>query len=206
MSQKRLIYFLVFITLQSIAQSNKKILWIHYTANPPKIDAVFDDMVWQNATEASGFTMYKPGFGDAEPIGQKTTVKMGYDNKALYIAAKLTVPDNYTIPKQFTTRDSFGQSDTFSVAINPDNDGVNDFVFHVMSSGTQADAKISIDGADFNWNVIWDSKVFVGKHFWRVEMRIPYAALRFNNKNTHDWGVNFYRNNSLTNEKYSWNF
>jgi hypothetical protein len=38
---------------------------------------------------------------------------------------------------------------------------------------------------DFSWDAIWDSKVSITDFGWVVEMKIPYAALRFSQKVKH---------------------
>ena len=85
--------------------------------------------------------------------------------------------------KQFTTRDNFGQADFFLISINPNNDGQNDTEFLVFSTGTQGDAIVTSDGnEDWGWNAVWDSAVKHVDDGWIVEMKIPYAALRFANQ------------------------
>jgi hypothetical protein len=38
------------------------------------------------------------------------------------------------------------------------------------------------DYEDFSWDAIWDSEVALTEFGWVVEMKIPYAALRFSKK------------------------
>jgi hypothetical protein len=46
------------------------------------------------------------------------------------------------------------------------------------------------DYEDFSWDAIWDSEVALTEFGWVVEMKIPYAALRFSKQT---WGLNFMR-------------
>src|SRR5690606_40927082 len=108
--------------------------------------------------------------------------------------------------RQMTTRDDFGQSDFFGIFINPNNDAQNDTEFFVFSSGTQADAIANPSiGEDFSWNAVWESKVNMVDDGWIVEVRIPYRALRFSNKNIQTWGLQFRRNFRRNSSEYSWN-
>ena len=85
--------------------------------------------------------------------------------------------------RQLTTRDNFGQSDFFGIVINPNNDAQNDTEFFIFSSGTQADAIANPSiGEDFGWNAVWESKVKMVNDGWIIEVKIPYRALRFSNK------------------------
>ncbi|MAL61298.1 MAG: protein with DOMON-like ligand-binding domain protein [Flavobacteriaceae bacterium] len=183
----------------------KKSLTINRTTNAPRIDGILDDDAWQNAEEAKDFTQFRPEMGLAEKKHQKSIVKMVYDDNAIYVGAYLY--DNPgDIMKQFTSRDNFGQSDFFGVVLNPNNDAQNDTEFFVFSSGTQADAIANpSNGEDFGWNGVWDSSVQIVEDGWIVEMKIPYANLRFANQEIQTWGLQFHRRFRTDNSQYSWN-
>lgn len=183
----------------------KKVLNITKATKAPKIDAFSNDEVWQNAEEAKDFVQFRPAMGILENPHQKTVVKMTYDDNAVYFLAYLyDNPDD--ILKQFTQRDDFGSADFFLVAINPNNDAQNDTEFVVFASGTQADAVASpTSGEDFGWNAVWDSAVRIVDDGWIVEIKIPYAALRFSNKEIQTWGIQFHRRFRKTDFQYAWN-
>ncbi|WP_298901992.1 DUF5916 domain-containing protein [uncultured Psychroserpens sp.] len=183
----------------------KKQLQIKRTSTPPKIDGVLDDAVWQTADIATDFTQFRPEMGVALPAHQKTTVKMAYDDSAIYVSAYLKdKPED--IQTQFTSRDNFGNSDFFGIILNPNNDGQNDTEFFVFTSGTQADAVASpSNGEDFGWNAVWDSAVKMVDDGWIVEVKIPYRALRFSNQEVQTWGIQFHRRFRISNSQYSWN-
>lgn len=188
----------------SLAQE-KKIINVKRTTTPPKIDGILNDKAWKNAEEAKDFIEFRPTMGVHEKAYQKTVVKVTYDNNAIYFGAYLhDKPEG--IMRQFTSRDNFGQSDFFGVVLNPNNDAQNDTEFFVFSSGTQADAIANPSiGEDFSWNGVWTSAVKIVDDGWIVEMRIPYSALRFSNRDDHAWGVQFHRHFRSTREQFSWN-
>ncbi len=200
------LFFLVFVSnyYTNFAQE-KKILNITKTSNPPKIDAILDDSVWQNAEEAQGFTQFRPEMGISETEDRKTMVKMAYDDNAIYVAAYLyDHPEQ--IMKQINQRDNFGQQDFFIVVLNPNNDAQNDTEFFAFPSGNQADAILSPgNGEDFGWNGVWDSAVKIVDDGWIVEMKIPYSNLRFANREIQTWGIQFHRRFRRDNTQYSWN-
>ena len=67
-------------------------------------------------------------------------------------------------------------------------------VFVVGASGVQFDAKYSQQGnEDPTWNAVWFSAVKVDSGGWSVEMKIPYSALRFSEKDVQTWGINMIR-------------
>jgi len=204
--KNRLNFILVFmLCLSSILAQEKKTLQISRTDNPPKIDGVLDDAAWENAMEAKDFTQFRPTMGVAEKDFQKTVVKMTYDDEAIYIGAYLYDKPEL-IMKQVTGRDNFGQNDFFLVVLNPNNDAQNDTELVVFPTGTQADAIATpSNGEDFGWNAVWDSAVKIVDDGWIVEMKIPYAVLRFSNQEEPTWGLQFHRQFRQTREQYTWN-
>ncbi|PTX62977.1 carbohydrate binding protein with CBM9 domain [Kordia periserrulae] len=204
--------FLVFVllfsfTVNCIAQDSifKKTYNIKRTSTPPKIDGVLDDDVWQNADVATDFVQFRPAIGNTLPDYQKTTVKMTYDDKAIYVAAYLRdKPED--IMRQFTSRDNFGINDFFIIAINPNNDGQNDTYFVVFPNGGQADAIANPSiGEDYSWNAVWQNATKVVADGWIVEVKIPYRALRFTNQEEPTWGIQFHRQFRKTRKQYTWN-
>jgi len=190
----------------------KKSLNIIKTTTAPKIDGVLDDAIWNTVEVATDFVQYDPEMGVKAPENKKTEVRITYNDQAIYIAAYLhDNPDD--IFKVFSPRDDFGQADYFGVTFNPNNDAQNDIKFFVMSSGTQADIVGGSSGrrgggpgprGDRGWNAVWDSAVKHVDDGWIVEMKIPYAALRFANEEDPVWGIQFYRKYRKDGLDYSW--
>jgi len=200
-------FFLVLLLLSitfSHAQ-DKKVLNIKRTSEPPKIDGILNDKAWLDTEEAKDFIQFRPAMGVVEKDHQKTIVKVTYDDNAIYFGAHLY--DNpEEIVKQFTSRDNFGQTDFFGIVLNPNNDAQNDTEFFIFPSGTQADALANPSiGEDFGWNAVWTSSVQIVDDGWVVEVKIPYSALRFANREIQTWGVQFHRHFRTTREQFTWN-
>lgn len=206
MIKLRLLLISFVIPLGLISQNLQKSLKINHIENAPRIDGELNDSAWLNANNASDFVMFEPGSGTKEPKNQKSIIKVAYDDNAIYVGAYLFDDDPKSIPMQFSSRDNFAQADYFGISINPNNDGINDTYFIVMSSGSQADAKVSNADEDFSWSAVWQSAVSLADDGWVVEMKIPFAALRFSKENKEAWGVNFFRNIQRNKEKYTWNY
>ncbi|PTM08429.1 MAG: protein with DOMON-like ligand-binding domain protein, partial [Bacteroidetes bacterium] len=199
------LFLCVALLFNSLQAQEKKFLDLKKTINPPKVDAILDDQVWQEAGKATDFVQFRPAMGIDEIDGERTVVQVSYDDNAVYFAAYIhDKPEN--IMSQFTTRDNFGQADFFLISINPNNDGQNDSEFLVFSTGTQGDALVTSDGnEDWGWNAVWDSAVKIVDDGWIVEIKIPYSALRFSNKGVQTWGINFHRRHMRDNRQYTWN-
>ncbi|WKD86897.1 hypothetical protein KCTC32516_02277 [Polaribacter huanghezhanensis] len=207
-SSKLLVLISLFTTTFLFSQSHipKKILNIKRNTNKaPKIDGLLTDAAWKGLEIAKDFVMMEPNNGEKENPDYRTKVKVFYDDEAIYISAMLYDPNPSKIAKEFTSRDNYGQADLFTVVLNPSNDGVNTTQFEVLITGTQVDAKVTDGEEDRNWSAVWKSATKILDNGWSVEMKIPYAALRFSNEEIQTWGINFGRKIINLNSQYSWN-
>ena len=150
--------------------------------------------------------MFEPDNGIPISKTKNTEVKVLYDNTALYISALLYDDEPNKISKELTNRDVFGNSDVFSVSINGFNDGQQDYRFYVSAAGVQSDCIATEGTEDYSWDAIWFSKVKLTDKGWIVEMKIPYAAIRFSKAKKQTWGLNFMREIKRDYQKYTWNY
>ena len=197
-----LLMFTLLFSLNSYCQ--RKTLQTKSISENIAIDGKLDENIWNSATVATDFIMFEPDNGKLIDSTQKTDVRVLYDNEAIYIAAIIRDnPDK--ILKEITQRDNFGTADHFGVFINGFNDGQQDFRFLVSAAGVQMDCLATEGNEDFTWDAIWNSAVSITEFGWIVEMRIPYAALRFSESDKQTWGINFYREIKRDRQKYTWN-
>lgn len=198
-----LLFFLLLTCSFSYAQ--KKTLQATSIAESITIDGKPNEAIWKSTPIATDFVMFDPDNGKPISPDKKTEVQVLYDNNAIYIMALLYDNEPNKILKEITERDDFGTSDHFGVYINGFNDGQQDFRFFVSAAGVQMDCVATAAGEDYSWNAIWDSKAVLTDFGWAVEMKIPYAALRFSNSEKQTWGLNFYRELRRDRQKYTWN-
>ncbi|NGY36193.1 carbohydrate binding family 9 domain-containing protein [Flavobacterium sp. XN-5] len=200
-----LLLFFVFVSL--FGYSQKKVLQTKFTTDNITIDGKLNESIWQTTPEATDFIMFQPDNGKPIPDSKKTIVKVLYDNDAIYIGALLYDDEPDKIRKEISQRDSFGASDLFGVFVNGFNDGQQDFQFYVNAADGQGDCiTTDTNGEDYSWDAIWKSKAIITDFGWIVEMRIPYAALRFSGEKKQTWGLNFFREIKRDRHKYTWNF
>jgi hypothetical protein len=201
-------FLLLFSLLFSLfGFSQKKVLHTKFTTADITIDGKIDEAVWGTVPAATDFIMFQPDNGKPIPDAKKTVVKVVYDNDAIYIAALLYDDEPNKIMREISARDNFGASDAFGVFINGFNDGQQDFQFFVNAADGQADCiTTDTNGEDYSWDAVWKSKAIITEFGWAVEMRIPYAALRFSAEKKQTWGLNFFREIRRDRYKYSWNF
>jgi len=172
--------------------------------SPPVIDGKLDEPVWAALPLMTDFSQYIPRNG--APATERSEVRLGYDDSALYICARLydRAPDS--LLTELSERDGLGDAmaDQFAVHLSPYDDGANSFYFLVSTADVQHDRRFSASGVDNNWDAVWQSKVRLSDDGWCVEMRIPYAALRFPAKNVQNWGFNVFRLIKRREEWSSW--
>ena len=184
----------------------KKTLQTQFTDEKITIDGKFDEAAWKSAQIATDFVMIAPYNNVPIQEEKKTEVKVVYTNEAIYVAAKLYDENPNAISRELTERDNFATADHFGVQLNGYNDGQQEFRFFVSAAGVQIDVFYTeANGEDFSWNAIWESKAVITDFGWAVEMRIPYASLRFSTEKKQTWGLNFYREIRRDNQQYSWN-
>jgi hypothetical protein len=199
------------VTQWTIAQTSPKTAVATRTLRSPKLDGVLTDSVWMQATPLTDFIQVFPVLG--APAPQSATVRILYDNQAIYVGAELS-DDPRLIRKQFTPRDAEGQADVdfFSIFFDTYNDKQNGFQFGVTPVNVQTDARITpaFNGGfgaygDKSWDAVWDSRVRIHDKGWTVEMMIPYSALRFAKSEVQDWGLQALRFTRRNNERSFWN-
>ena len=144
--------FIGILNAQQLKKERKKATTTR-VSRAPTIDGILDDEAWKNTALLSDFVTFRPDNGKTVSAAYQTTVKVVYDDAAIYISATMLDPDATNIPQEFASRDNFSQADFFLVTINPNDDGQNPFEFIVQSTGNQSDAKISNGNEDFNWNL-----------------------------------------------------
>lgn len=190
--------------LYSFSQTKKSVSTKKTTENI-SIDAELNEASWKDAEIATDFVSLEPKNGTPIPEEFKTEVKILYSNDAIYIGAKLYDPNPEKILKELVERDEIGTSDYFGIFINGYNDGQQEFRFFVTAANGQIDTNFtSAEGEDGSWNAIWESNAKITDFGYVIEMKIPYAALRFPEKDKQTWGLNFFREVRRERQKYTW--
>ncbi len=206
MSKLHIIIFSIALAHFAVLGQNRRSIQAVRIENPPTIDGVIDEAFWSEIEPESGFYYYEPTNTGEEQKAYGTFVRMAYDNKALYFAAQLKDPRPGEVFRQFSQRDDIETlSDFFGIQLNTYDDGNNETRFFVTAGGALADARVSGTEEDFSYDVVFDGKVSFDEQGWNVEIKIPYNALRFPEKENQTWGINFWRVNTRENEVLSWN-
>lgn len=205
MKKKFLFSVVLLLNICLSVSQTKKSLSALKTSEKISIDADLNEISWENAEIATDFVSLEPKNGTPIPSAFKTEVKILYSNDAIYLGAKLYDPNPDKILKELVERDELGTSDFFGVFINGYNDGQQEFRFFVTAANGQIDTNFtSSEGEDGSWNAIWESNAKITDFGYVVEMKIPYAALRFPEIEKQIWGLNFFREVRRERQKYTW--
>lgn len=86
----------------------KPLTAVRIRSTPPTIDGVLDDPVWRAAPVFSGFTQWKPDEG--QPSQERTTVRLAYDDAALYVAVMAYDRQPHRMVARPTRRDVLGEA------------------------------------------------------------------------------------------------
>jgi hypothetical protein len=175
------------------------------TSEPPIIDGLLDEALWQQAEPATGFVQSDPIEG--QPATEQTEVRVAFDEAFLYIAARCLDSDPSgvivnEIRKDFVPR----EQDAFEVLLDTFLDRRNGFVFSTNAAGARADTQIANEGRDVNtnWDAVWWVAGARTAEGWSAEFKIPFKTLRYEGGPGHDWGINFSRRIRRKNEVTYW--
>lgn len=162
---------LLFFTLPLSAQTSST-----FVDEPPVIDGLLDDEVWQQSAQVTGFKSFVPDFGQDMPF--KTIAYMAHDDENLYFAFKC-----YDDPKEIKTsiaaRDKIRDDDWICINMDSFNDRQTLYGFYVNPSGIQMDSRFAAGKDDDGIDVIWYSKGLIDDEGYTVEVRIPFKSIRY---------------------------
>lgn len=193
------LFYLAIIFVLCSAQERR--LAAVFTPQPVEIDGL-KDPIWDKSQSHSGFTQLDPN--PLEPATKKTEFRFLYDNENVYFFIRsYDKPEN--IVTETSKRDNAFNGDWILISLSPLKDNNTGFCFLVNPSNIQGDARIYNDGwEDWDWNAIWESETKIDNQGWTAEFKIPLRALKFQNKEIQDWGINVARYMRLTSEKVFW--
>ncbi len=168
-----------------------------------KIDGSVDDAEWQNAGRADSFVERYPGDNTEPEVRTETFVT--YDDHNLYIGF-ICHDDPAEIRASMTQRDQFHGDDAVGVLIDTYGDAAWGYELYVNPYGIQKDFLwSSISGDDPGFDLIWESAGRITQSGYQVEIAVPFASMRFPNKDVQSWKVDFRRNRPRDSYKeYSW--
>lgn len=179
------------------------------TPRPPVMDGVLDDEVWALAEVLGDFIQSQPDPGRLAT--ERTEVRILYDDEALYVAAMCYDSHAGSYVVQSLERDfpslSTRDADIFGLTLDTFLDRKNSFIFLINPHGAYRDGQTFDDSrnTDFGFDVPAEVRTRLRDDGWSVEMRIPWAGIRYDAKRTEQvFGLNLQRRVRRNNEDSYW--
>ncbi len=172
-------------------------------AQPPEIDGRDDDPVWQTVPVIDRFLEYEPEEG-ADPRF-RTEVRVAYDDRYLYVLARMYDPAPDSIISLLSRRDVRTQSEQLKLVIDSYHDRRTAYQFITNPAGVKRDFYVYNDVVeDGSWDAVWDVGTSIDSLGWVAEFRIPFSQIRFANRRDHTFGLLVVRDVARTNQRISW--
>jgi Domain of unknown function (DUF5916)/Carbohydrate family 9 binding domain-like len=205
---KAALFFLLvlFGILQAFAQNaDLKSLGVWRKTSEIKLDGILNDEAWKTPDSAFSFTLNSPN-DTATPTNQ-TIIKMVFDDKFLYIGAKMMDTSDRPYIIQSLRRDwSFGRTDNVSLYFDTYNDQTNGFTFGSSPYGVQREGTVFFGrNVAPEWENIWYLESKRDSGGWTAEFKIPFKSIRYKN-DLKSWNLSLLRYDLKNNETSTWNF
>jgi len=170
------------------------------------VDGDLDEQEWKLAEPATDFIQQNPHTGQLST--ERTEVRLLYDDENLYVGVYcFDSAGREGLVVNHVNRDFSGfENDGFGVLLDTFDDNRNGFVFQTNPQGAKSDSQVGSDGSSYNrdWDVIWQVQTKITEAGWQVEIAIPFKSLRFEEAESHTWGINFSRRIRRKNEETHW--
>ena len=143
-------------------------------------DGSLDESIWQQALTMLDFKQVEPNLGAVST--QNPSVYFAYDDRYLYVGAKITYTDPSQLFARVLERDvPLNRDDYIEIHIDSYNDHTNSLVFSTNALGARYDYEVNRNGQEINnsWNTFWDVVTSMNDDGWSMEMRIPFISLRY---------------------------
>ena len=191
-------------SMMAFAGESTKSIVAMRTLNAPHIDGQLNEPEWQRAVPVASFSQFDPH--EREPATEETSVRILYDDQAIYVGVMCYDTQPQRIIRQMSRRDRTAEADKFTIIVDSYHDHLTAFVFSGTVSGVQTDGVLSQGGRtyDTEWDAVWHYATRIVRNGWSAEFAIPFSALRFNRDDEMVWGINFRRYIARKGETVEW--
>jgi hypothetical protein len=172
-------------------------------AVPVNIDGILNEPTWKSATRISNFVERFPGDNTVPEVATEGYITYDADN--LYVAF-VCHDDPSKIRATMCQRDQFSGDDAIVILLDTYGNAAWAYEFFVNPYGIQKDRLWSSVGSeDAGYDLIWRSAGQITDSGYQVEVAIPFASMRFPNKDIQSWRMDFWREHPReTFKQYSW--
>ncbi len=182
------------------------------------IDGRLDESVWQQAALLTGFSQYQPV--DGRPAADSTDVFVWYAADAIYFGIRAYEPHGDVVRATLSDRDAIDKDDRIEILLDTFDDRRRAFLFAVNPFGVQQDG-VRSEGqggaaggpgagfrfgafVDLNPDYVYESRGRLTSFGYEVEVRIPFASLRYQQADPQTWGVQVVRQSQHNGYEATW--
>ena len=169
----------------------------------PVLDGVLDDDAWAFAAIIDDLHQISPD--EFAPPSEESRIFVVYTKDALYVAARFYDKEPARVSAQILRQGdwSLGE-DSFTVMIDPFNEGRSGYIFDLTANGVRNQALYeSVTKENWAWRGIWHGETKLDDQGWVAEVEIPFKTLSFDFSND-TWGLNFARYIGRKSEHIGW--
>lgn len=188
-----------------LGQNGKRILPAIPLNDAIKIDGRLDEPAWRSVEFQGDFLQREPLEGS--PASERTEVGVLFDKSNLYFGIKCFDAEPQKIIAREMRRDGVvDDDDYFEIVLDTYHDRRSGYYFITNAHGSKRDAQLANEGRDYNpaWDAAWQCKAHIDTEGWFLEIAIPWKTLRFAEKDSTVWGINFARMIRRKNEHVYW--
>ena len=199
---------ILIINLQIVEAQNtqtvKKELPAVKTEQPPTIDGILNDVCWQDAPQAIGFTDQRT----EKPAKNQSVGWLVYTDEAIYVGFRLydNMPDKI-VARQTKDQTGIGGEDWVSFSLDPfHTHQFSDRNFFIVNPfGTKFAHLATGRAAKSEWIGLWKAAAQIVEDGWIVEMEIPWQILDYPDTiEPVRMGINFDRFQQRSGERSWW--
>ncbi|MCB9211090.1 MAG: carbohydrate binding family 9 domain-containing protein [Ignavibacteriales bacterium] len=176
-----------------------------YTKEIITVDGLLNESSWKTADAIMDFTQRE--LNEGEKSTEKTEVRLLYDDGNIYVGVWCYDSNPNEIIASGLERDfDYELDDNFEIILDTYLDKRNGYLFITNPNAARFDALVTDEGngINTNWNGIWDVRTAITSEGWFAEIIIPFTTLKFYDKDSQMWGVNFERNIRRKREQVLW--
>ncbi|MQA29847.1 MAG: hypothetical protein GEU82_08415 [Luteitalea sp.] len=166
------------------------------------VDGRLDEDVYRKTSSFGNFIQQEPDEG--QPATETTEVWIFFDDRHVYVSARLHVSQPHRLTANELRRDSVNifRNDYFGVTLDTLFDHRSGIFVMTNAIGGQRDALVTDEARslNFDYNAIWDVKSQRFDQGWMTEMAIPFKSLRYPQRREQVWNVVLSRTDWWKNE------
>ncbi len=167
------------------------------------VDGRLDDPGWSGAARARNFAEHWPVEQGRPEVPSEVWVT--YDDRHLYVGF-LAFDEPGSIRASLRDRDQMWSDDYFGILLDTYGDATWAYFLFSNPLGVQGDTRFATaSGEDAGFDIIFHTEAVVTDSGYQIEMAIPFASLRFPDRDVQTWRATFWRTRPRgSREQHTW--